>query len=145
MSDEFETLTQNLQTSISDKTRSDWGQKAYERWRNPLYMGVMHEANGEASLRGRCGDKMQIFLKFDGNRVTEALFQTDGCGPSIVCGSFAAELAHGKTSEELFEISGKVIISAAGGLPQDHEHCAFLAAESLHMAANDYLKRARRG
>jgi NifU-like protein involved in Fe-S cluster formation len=145
MSDEFETFAQNLQANIFEETKEDWGEKAYERLRNPLYMGVMHDADGEASLRGRCGDQMQIFLKFDGERVAEASFFTDGCGPSLVCGSFAAEMARGKAPEELFEISGEIILSAVGGLPQDHDHCAFLAAETLQAAANDYLIRTRRG
>ena len=145
MNHDLETFAQHLQAHILEETRSEWGDKAYERWRTPRYMGVMHDADGEASLRGHCGDQMQIFLKFDGERVAKASFQTDGCGPSMVCGSFAAELAHGKTPEELFEISGAAILSAAGNLPQDHEHCAFLAAETLQAAANNYLIRARRG
>lgn len=145
MNHELETFAHHLQAHILEETRSEWGGKAYERWRTLRCMGVMHGADGEASLRGHCDDQMQIFLKFDGKRVAETSFQTDGCRISRVCGSFAAELAHGKTPEELFEISGEAILSAAGRLPQDHEHCAFLAAETLQAAANNYLIRTRRG
>lgn len=141
MRDEFEAFAQSLQENIFEETKRDWGEQAYQRWRNPLYMGVLQDAHGQASLRGSCGDQMQIYLKFDGQGVAEASFQTDGCGPSLVCGSFAAEMAHGKTPEELFDITGESILAAVGSLPPDHEHCAFLAAETLQAAANDYLIR----
>ncbi len=146
MKEDLDAFAQQLQLSIFEETRRDWGEKVYERWKNPLYMGKMYGADGEATLRGTCGDQMQIYLKFDGERVVEASFQTDGCGPSVVCGSFAAEMAHGKVPEELFEISGETILSVLGGLPEDHRHCAFLAAETLQAAANDYLvKQTKKG
>jgi NifU-like protein involved in Fe-S cluster formation len=144
MMDEFEEFAQGLQARIFAETRREWGAKAYDRWRNPRFMGAMQDADGSACLRGGCGDQMQIFLKFEGQRVARASFETDGCGPSVVCGSLAAEMAHGKTPEALFEISGEIILSAVGRLPQDHHHCAFLAAETLQAAANDFLIRQAR-
>jgi NifU-like protein involved in Fe-S cluster formation len=144
MKDAFETFAQDLQAGIFAETRREWGAKAYDRWRTPRFMGAMPDADGSACLRGSCGDQMQIFLKFDGQRVARATFETDGCGPSVVCGSFAAELAHSKTPEALFDITGETILAAVGGLPPDHQHCAFLAAETLQAAANDYLMRQAR-
>ena len=94
------------------------GEIAYERWLNPIYMGSMKDPDGYAILRGVCGDTMEIFLKIDREQVKEASFQTDGCGSSGVCGSFAAEMAMGKSLEELLEITGDVIIERLGGLPE---------------------------
>ncbi|MDD5451894.1 MAG: iron-sulfur cluster assembly scaffold protein [Desulfovibrionales bacterium] len=141
MTDDLDAFVQQLQSGIFEETMREWGEKAYQRWRNPSYLGAMDDADGKASLRGSCGDQMQIYLKVDAHRVTRASFLTDGCGPSVVCGSFAAEMSLGKDPEGLFEISGEAILSAIGGLPKDHEHCAFLAAETLQAAANDYLVR----
>jgi nitrogen fixation NifU-like protein len=84
---------------------------------------------------------MQIFLKFQGDRVTEATFQTDGCGSSTVCGSFAAELALGRSPEELTEITGESILDILGGLPEEDRHCAFLAAGTLQEALDSYMKK----
>ena len=145
MNDHFDVFLQELQEHILEETKRDFGEKVCERWQNPLYIGVMHDADGQAKLKGTCGDSIEIFLKFDNNRVVNASFQTDGCGPSVVCGSYAAEMALGRRPDDLFEITGASILTELGGLPNDHEHCAFLAAESLQAAANDYMiKQARK-
>ena len=145
MNDQFDTFLQELQELVFEETKRDFGEKVYERWRNPLYMGVMQYADGHAKVKGTCGDNMEIFLKFDNNRVVNASFQTDGCGPTVVCGSYAAEMALGKTPDDLFDITGASILTELGGLPQENEHCAFLAAESLQAATDNYLiKQARK-
>ena len=82
---------------------------------------------------------MEIFLKFENEQVKEASFQTDGCGSSNVCGSFAAEMALGKSPDELLSVTGEAIIEKLGGLPKEEEHCAFLAAETLQEALNCYM------
>jgi len=141
MTDDFDTFVQDLQEQIYDEARKDYGDVAYERWRNPRYVGALENPDGYGRLTGTCGDTMQIFLKFQGDRVTEASFQTDGCGSSTVCGSFAAELALGKTPEELTEITGDIILDILGGLPEEDRHCAFLAAGTLQEALDSYMKK----
>lgn len=144
MNEDFDAFLQELQEHILEETKRDFGEKVYQRWRNPLYVGRIRGADGQARVQGLCGDSMEVFLKFEGDRVAEASFQTDGCGPTVVCGSYAAEMALGKTPDDLLEITGASILTELGGLPQGHEHCAFLAAESLRAAADDYMiKQAR--
>jgi nitrogen fixation NifU-like protein len=144
MNTDFDALLQQLQEHIFEETRRTFGEKVYQRWRNPLYMGVMDNADGRATVKGTCGDNMEMFLKFDNDLVVNASFQTDGCGPTVVCGSYAAEMAMGKAPDDLFDITGESILKELGGLPQEHVHCAFLAAESLQAAANDYMIRQAR-
>jgi nitrogen fixation protein NifU and related proteins len=74
-------------------------------------------------------------------RVKEATFRTDGCSSSTVCGSFAAELSLGKNPDEVVEISGETILEILGGLPEEDRHCAFLAAETLQVALDDYFRK----
>jgi len=78
------------------------------------------------------------------DKVKDATFQTDGCGSSLVCGSFAAELALGKNPDALAEISGETILEVLGGLPEEDRHCAFLAADTLQEALDDYMRKQRR-
>jgi len=139
MNNQFESLLQNLQEHIFEETKRDFGDKVYQRWRNPRFMGIMHDADGQAKVTGPCGESMEIFLKFDDNRIVTASFQTDGCGPSVVCGSYAAEMALGKVPDDIFEITGASILTELGGLPPEHTHCASLAAESLQAAIDDYM------
>jgi nitrogen fixation NifU-like protein len=139
MSSDLEDFFQNLQNQIDDETREAYGDIAFDRWLHPLYMGTIENPDGYAQLSGSCGDTMHIFLRFENNHVKEASFQTDGCGSSAVCGSFAAELAIGKTTDEILEITGDAILEKLGGLPKEEEHCAFLAGETLQEALNDYM------
>ena len=130
-----------FQDEILKQVKKTYGEKVYERWQNPLYRGAIKDADGYARLKGRCEDTMEIFLKFQENHVEKAAFQTDGCGSSIVCGSVAAEISFGKTPEELLDISDGYILMSLGGLPKEDEHCAFLAAATLHEAVNSYMIR----
>jgi nitrogen fixation NifU-like protein len=140
VADEFDYFAKTLQNQINKETREAYGQVAFERWLKPLYVGVMPNPEGYGCVKGTCGDTMEIFLRFEKERVKEATFQTDGCGSSIVCGSFAAELAHGKSPDEIAEITGEMILEFLGGLPKEDRHCAFLAAETLQNALEDYMK-----
>ena len=141
MRNSFDEFVNELQDQILDETKEVYGDKAYERWQNPRYRGTMKEPDGYARLRGGCGDTMEIFLAFENDIIREASFQTDGCGSSIVCGSFAAEMAIGKNPDEVMEITGESVMEQLGKLPKEDSHCAFLAAETLHEALNDYMIR----
>lgn len=139
MSDDLDDFVKDLQNQIFEETRASYGDVAFERWLRPLYMGAMDDPDGYGRITGSCGDTMQIFLRFENDKVKEATFQTDGCGSGTVCGSFAAELALGKGPDELVEITGETILKMIGGLPDEEQHCAFLAADTLQQALNSYM------
>lgn len=141
MSDSLDDFVARLQDQIFEETREAYGELGFQRWRNPLYRGAMTDADGHGRITGRCGDTIELFLKFEDDRVTRATFITDGCGSSTVCGSFAAELALGKNPDELTAVTGEKILEVLGRFPKEDEHCAFLAAESLQDALDDYMHR----
>ena len=136
---EFEELVQQLQEQSFADARAAFGEKGFDRWRNPVYHGPMTDADSHARIRGGCGDSMEIFLKFEDNRVTKASYVTDGCGSSALCGSFTAELAHGRDPDELFELGPDDVLKTIGTFPEKDEHCAQLAILTLHEAVNRYL------
>ncbi|MBC2711824.1 MAG: iron-sulfur cluster assembly scaffold protein [Desulfosarcina sp.] len=139
MGDSFDAFVENLQEQIFDETREAFGEAGFQRWRNPLYRGPMDAPDSHARVTGECGDTMEIFLKFENDRVCDAAYLTDGCGSSTVCGSFAAEMAIGRTPDELLEITGDAILEKIGRFPEEDHHCAFLAAETLQEALNQYM------
>ena len=141
MEDPFDEFVNNLQEKIFDEAREAFGEAGFQRWRNPVYNGAMEDSDGHSRVTGTCGDTMEIYLKFDGEKVRAASFLTDGCGSSTVCGSLAAELAHGKTPDELADISGEAILEILGVFPEEDQHCAFLASEALQEALSDYMKK----
>ncbi len=143
MANELDDFVVSLQDQIHEETKEAYGQVTFERWLKPLYVGVLPNPEGYGRITGTCGDTMEIFLKFEDDRVKNATFQTNGCGSSTVCGSFAAEIAQGKSPDEIAEITGEMILDILGGLPEKNRHCAFLAAEALQEALNDYMRKER--
>jgi nitrogen fixation protein NifU and related proteins len=143
MTDDFDHFVQDLQNQIFEETRAAYGEVAFQRWLKPLHMGAIQDADGYGRVTGTCGDTIEIFLSFEKDRVKEATFRTDGCGSSTVCGSFAAELALGKNPDEVADVSGEMILDTLGGLPEEDRHCAFLAAEALQVALDDYMRKER--
>ena len=141
MSDNLDDFLKELQDKIFEDTIKDYGQKAFDRWRNPLHMRPMENPDGYGRITGPCGDTMEIFLRFEKGKVSEASFQTDGCGPSIVCGSLAAELALEKKPDEVRKITNEKILETIGGLPEESQHCALLAANTLREAVDNYTKQ----
>ena len=63
----------------------------------------------------------------------------------MICGSLAAELAIGKDPEELKKITAETILEVIGGLPEEDQHCASLAANTLQMALFRYLDQETSG
>ncbi len=139
MADNFDAFVENLQERIFDETREAFGETGFQRWRHPLYRGPMEAPDAHARVTGNCGDTMEIFLKFEDLRVSDAVYRTDGCGSSTVCGSFAAEMAIGKDPDELLTVTGEAILEKLGRFPEEDRHCAFLAADTLQEALNQYM------
>jgi len=101
----------------------------------------MEEPDGKARITGSCGDTMELYLKFKEGKVVDTSYWTDGCTYSFNCLVAAADLAKGKTPEEIIEIDANKIKEYVGDLPSDHFHCAKLAEETLQAALDDYMKK----
>jgi NifU-like protein involved in Fe-S cluster formation len=141
MNDRLDRFIDNLQQEIFDDAREVLGDAGFDRWQNPKYQGRMEDADASARVTGSCGDTMEIYLKFDGDRVADASYVTNGCGASAVCGSFAAEMAIGLNPDEIAGIDGETILVKLGQVPEEEKHCAFLAAETLQTALHSHMTR----
>ena len=109
----------------------------------PRNAGDMPGADGFARVTGPCGDTMELWLKVKNGTITGANFMTDGCGTSIASGSMVTELAIGKSLNEAQRIGQRDVLEALGGLPEESQHCALLAANTLREAIRDYLAMQR--
>jgi nitrogen fixation NifU-like protein len=130
--DKFEELVRAKMLEVYSET-------AVEHAMNPRNIGDLADADGCAKVTGSCGDTMQLWLKLKGDTIQQATFLTDGCGTSIASGSMVTELARGKKLGQARRISQKDVLDALGGLPEESEHCALLAADTLKAAIRDYL------
>ena len=130
--EEFEEL-------IKAEMRKVYSETTIDHAMNPRNVGDMEDANGFAKVTGSCGDTMEMWLKIRNGTISDASFMTDGCGTTIASGSMVTELVKGKSITEAGKISQGDVLSALGGLPQESEHCALLAASTLKEAVKDYL------
>ncbi|MFB0566982.1 MAG: Fe-S cluster assembly scaffold protein NifU [Candidatus Bathyarchaeia archaeon] len=117
-------------------------EKVMEHFRNPRNMGEIPDADGVGTVGNPvCGDLMTIYIKVKDNKIVDIKFKTFGCGAAIATSSMITELAKGKTLEEALKITRGNVAESLGGLPPIKMHCSNLAADGLHAAIEDYLKK----
>lgn len=140
MTDEaFEDFVAQLQNQAFADARAAYGEVGFERWRTPRFNGPLQDSDASGGLKGGCGDTIHIYLKFKDQRVDKASYTTDGCASSSLCGSFTAELAHGRNPEELLELEPEDVLNRIGTFPEGEKHCATLAIKALQEAVNNYM------
>lgn len=136
---DFDELIDKIQGEIFTEAKTALGEKGFERWRNPKFCGAMEGADSKAKLKGSCGDSMEMYLQISGQTVEKVSYVTDGCSSSSVAGSFASELAMGRSFEEVFALTGADVLAKIGTFPREEEHCAYLAVSTLQKAVKKYL------
>lgn len=118
----------------------DYSKEVMEHYRNPKNVGKIDDADaiGEAGSL-TCGDALKIYLKIENNIVTDAKFQTFGCGSAVASSSILTEMIIGKPLEEVKKITNKDIADKLGGLPPEKMHCSVMGHEALENALGKYL------
>lgn len=117
-------------------------EKVMDHFSNPRNVGEMPDADAVGQVGNQsCGDIMKIYLKIKDNIIEDIKFQTFGCGAAIATSSMVTEMARGKTLEEAKKITNKSVAESLDGLPPQKMHCSNLAADALHAAIEDYLKK----
>ena len=130
---------QDSQEQALAEARRIYTETVIDHAMNPRHLGDMQHADGFARITGPCGDTMEIWLRVRGDMITGISFMTDGCGTSIASGSMVTELAQGISIRKALQISQEDVLDALGGMPEESQHCALLAANTLKAAVRDYL------
>ena len=137
--DGLDEMVRGLQEQIDAEEEKDFSAKVLREYRNPQNVGRIEDADCVGKISGPCGDTMEISMDVGDNRIQRVLFMTDGCGPSIACGSMTTRMAAGKTIEEALKIKDLDILDALDGLPDENRHCAKLAVDTLHKALDIFI------
>ncbi len=110
-----------------------------EHYKNPKNVGMIEDADaiGEAGALA-CGDALKLYLKIKDGIVTDAKFQTFGCGSAVASSSILTEMIIGKPLDEVKKITNKDIADKLGGLPPEKMHCSVMGHEALEDALKNY-------
>jgi nitrogen fixation NifU-like protein len=134
MPSDFDRLVADLQQQVIEQALQVYSTKVVESYYHPQNLGRLAQPDAHSVLQGPCGDTMEFFLRFRGMHVKRATFITDGCGPTVACGSVLTTMVEGLSLEEVASIEPEDLIDALGGLPEESVHCARLAIETLRAA-----------
>jgi nitrogen fixation protein NifU and related proteins len=137
---DLDRLIAELLEEIARQEAARFSAKVLQEARHPRNVGAMLQPDGHAALNGACGDRMEVFLRLDGDCIERATFLTDGCGPTVACGSKLTAMAVGKTLDEAAAIRAADLVAALDGLPEEHVHCASLAVNTLRLAILSYQR-----
>lgn len=136
-------LWEQFEELIKAQMRKIYSEAVVDHSMNPRNLGVIEDADGFGMITGPCGDTMQIWLRVNNGSVTNAAFLTDGSGPSLASGSMVTEMVKGKSISDVLKIRQQDVLDALDGLPQESQHCALLAANTLREAIKNYLAMKR--
>ena len=119
-----------------------YSEKVLDHFTNPRNVGEIADADGVGEVgNAKCGDIMRMYLKIEGDVITDVKFKTFGCGAAIATSSTATELIKGSTINEALQLSNKAVVEALDGLPTSKIHCSVLAEQAIKSALSDYYTR----
>jgi len=135
----FDEIRENKKEDAAEE--KTFSEKLLQHIMKPTHMGEMEKPSGHAVITGPCGDTDEFFAKIFSSRIQEIRFRTTGCFFTIAACDAVATLAEGRMVREALRINEEAVIEYLGGLPEDHKHCALLAANTLHRALRAYVIR----
>ena len=96
-----------------DELRDLYQEVVFDHNRNPRNFRVIE--NADRTIEGfnpLCGDRITLYLKLDGERISDVAFQGQGCAISTASASLMTEIVKDKTiaeAEKLFEAFHKIV------------------------------------
>jgi len=136
-------MTQTPEERIAE-TNLQYNKITLDHIAHPRNVGRFEAADGEGTVDDAVTEnRITIYVRVRGDRITSARFRTFGCSACIAASSAVTVLARGLGLSEASALDLERVDQALGGLPAEKRHCAEFAARALQRAAADALKRLR--
>lgn len=111
-------------------------------YRNPRNKGRIQAPDAQAKdSNPLCGDVVEMQLKFSNGKVSEIMFNGDGCAISQASASMLTEMVMGKSIDEVRKIDKSVLLENLGSpnLGAVRIKCALLPLKVMKSAVYGYL------
>src|SRR4030065_1317558 len=107
-------------TDPGEKKMAKYPKSLMEHLQNPRNVGEISNPDGVGTVGNASGgDIMQMFIKVDDGKITEAKFKTFGCGAAIATSSILTERIIGATPNEAMKISEETSQAHLAHLPKE--------------------------
>ncbi len=109
-----------------------------KHFENPQNIGEMQnpDAVEDVHYKGEgCFDRLRIFGRREGGKITQISYQIRGCSGTIAACSAMSVMAPGMNLDQATQLQGQDIAAVLGGVPDRKQHSVDLAAEALRTIA----------
>lgn len=127
----------NFGNSALEAAKIGWmySRQVLEHFQNTRNVGDLPDATTYVRVDNpACGDTLQLALKVEGERITDAKFRARGCVAAIACASQLTELICGAHLAQVRALRPEQLVQALGGLPEASTHASQLAIDALTAA-----------
>jgi nitrogen fixation NifU-like protein len=103
-----------------------------DHFQNPRNAGELAGADAKIEVSNPvCGDVLQLAVRMENDKISEARFLCRGCTTSIACASLLTEQLVQRTLAEAGALTAQSLSDSLGGLPSATFHGAELAADAV--------------
>lgn len=136
------TFSKGIKYNFRSEVLYLYSELTLEHFQKPQNVGKMDDADAIGMVGDpSCGDTLMMFIKVDGEIISDIKYLVFGCAGSIATSSMASTMIKGKSIEEVLTLSDQDVVDALGGLPAEKEHCSNLGIQAVHAAIRNYREK----
>ena len=112
--------------------------------RSPRNFGKMEDADRTAEgFNPLCGDRLNLYLKMEGDRISDISFDGSGCAISVASASLMTEALKGKTRAEAEQVFNEFHERVTDKRTNDTDSVAHLGKLAALLGVKDYPTRVK--